>query len=270
MYPKMHSCVLKIAHTHLINVSRILPKELLNKCQTLLYHIVSNVPKCRLLSFWCLWGTHDRKSRTSTGICFVSWHLTFSELKYTYFCPLHKKSNECLFPRTHIFDTAFLKKDWYLSIFSPTADVESLLEVCWSLSCVASYVWRTGQTDKPFTLRDAGLLGLVLGAPLFNVCEDVIEMTHSLKGTNDVKQFLNSHILSLGGYISTQHNTKAFYKFATPCSIYLYFMYLLQVPCQSRQTWPRITGEAEWPFYHFFWPPDAPRWQAKPVKENDP
>ena len=41
-----------------------------------------------------------------------------------------KKSSKFIFLRTNTFDMVFLKKGWYLSIFSSTANAKNLLEGC--------------------------------------------------------------------------------------------------------------------------------------------
>lgn len=61
------------------------------------------------------------KFRTSTRVCFIPRNLTFLKLNYTSLPSAKKKkkkSNKCIFLRTNIFNTVFLKKGWYLVYFS--------------------------------------------------------------------------------------------------------------------------------------------------------
>lgn len=85
----------------------------------------------------------------------------------------------------NIFDTGFLKKGWYLSTFSPTANVESLRELHWSLSHVASYVLQGRANRQAFSYKTWRVVGQVLGAPLFNVYEDTEENLHTVWGVPD-------------------------------------------------------------------------------------
>lgn len=157
------------------------PKGMMTKCQTrAVTHFVKNSPNVD----FCASGVFKERIMEKSGLplkeAFVPRHLTFSKLKYTlYFCPLHKKKSSIFFPRINILDTAFLKKG-YLPIFSPTTDVETLLEVWLTLSMRGSACAADRMNRGGFTARHAGSLGLVSGAPLLCVCEDVIESIHCL------------------------------------------------------------------------------------------
>ena len=105
------------------------------------------------------------KFRTSTRVCFIPRNLTFLKLNYTSL-PSAKKKKKCIFLRTNIFNTVFLKKGWYLVYFSHPLQT---LKVNWGILILTmrSFTWLTGRMTS-LLLQEMQDWGHVLEALWFD------------------------------------------------------------------------------------------------------
>lgn len=99
---------------------------------------------------FCTSDVSEKYIREKSGIYFVSWHLTFSMLKYTsYFCPLHKKA-------IHVF---FLEQTSLIRLFVRRAGIclffhiQLMVKASWRHSDPSMWLCVCSRQDRQTSLH---------------------------------------------------------------------------------------------------------------------
>lgn len=98
---------------------------------------------------FCTSVVSEKYIREKSGIYFVSWHLTFSKLKYTsYFCPLHKNAIHVFFPEQTSLIWLFVRRAGFCLFFH----IQLMLKASWRHADPTMWLCVCSTQDKQTSL----------------------------------------------------------------------------------------------------------------------